>query len=160
MNDSHFFDTNILAYAFDRSDHVRWKACSRLVKEGFQQEGVSVVSNQVLAELFVVLTGKVAKPVSKDRAGRIVKSFVDSPSWNKVNYDAETVSQVSAYSEKMPNHFWDLLIAETMKAAGVRRIYTENVRDFRGIPWIEPINPMAIESRESRKKGEKKAQNN
>jgi len=70
VNDSHF-GTNILAYAFDRSDHARWNACSRLVKEGFQQEGLSVVSNQVLAELLVLLKGKLAKPVSKDRQDRL-----------------------------------------------------------------------------------------
>ena len=142
MSDSYFFDTNVLAYAFDKSDPTKWKTASALVKGGFE-DGGGVLSNQVLAELFVVLTQKVSKPIPKEEAAGIAKSFVDSASWTKVSYPSGTVARAAQDSAAMPNHFWELLIAGTMKEAGVKRVYTENLKDFAGIPWVEAVNPFA-----------------
>jgi len=141
MKDRYFFDTNIIAYAFDRSDRARWGACRKLVREGFQGESACFVSNQVLAELFVVLTTRVGEPVSREKASTIVRSFIDSTAWKKLNYDHGTVGR-AVMDSVSTSHFWDLLIAETMKEAGVKRIYTENARDFVDAPWVEPINPL------------------
>ena len=142
MSDSYFFDTDILAYAFDRSDPTKWKTASALVKGGFE-DGGGVLSNQVLAELFVVLTQKVSRPVPREEAAGKAKSFANSGSWTKVSYTSGTVAKAAQDSAAMPNHFWDLLIAETMKEAGVKRVYTENLKDFAGIPWVEAVNPFA-----------------
>lgn len=140
--DSRFFDTNVIACAFDRSNRAKWEICRGLVREGFQGGSSCFVSSQVLAELYVVLTTKVGKPVSRKKASTVVRSFIDSPSWTKLNYDHRTISRAFTDSVSTPTHSWDLLIAETMKEAGVKRIYTENVRDFKGMPWIEPVNPL------------------
>lgn len=59
------------------------------------------------------------------------------------SYDGGTAARASADSIVMGSHFWDLLMAETMKEAGMRTIYTENVRDFESIPWIEAVNPLS-----------------
>ena len=142
MTDSVFVDTNILAYAFDTSDPAKRQVCKKLVGDAFRGTAVCAVSNQVLAELFVVLTQKIAKPLSRAEAGTIVKGFADSQAWTKLTYDSETVSRASATAAGAPNQFWDLLIAETMREGGVRRIFTENVRDFREMAWIEAVNPL------------------
>lgn len=142
MKDSYFFDTNILAYAFDRSDRGKWEKCRRLVKDGFQGEKGCFVSNQVLAELFVVLTAKVRRPIPRLKAGVIVKSFIDSKTWKKVNYDHRTVVRALADASSTAVPFWDLLIAETMRDAGLKKIYTEDLRDFRRIPWVDAVNPL------------------
>jgi predicted nucleic acid-binding protein len=143
MKDRRLVDTNIIAYALDRSDKAKQGACRKIVEQGFQGESDLAVSSQVLAELFVVLTQKVARPITRQRASVIVRSFVDSAAWKKLSYDSATVARAVTDSISMPNHFWDLLVAETMKEGGVKRIYTENVRDFQGIPWVEAVNPMA-----------------
>lgn len=142
MKDRYFFDTNIIAYAFDKSDRAKWEKCRRLVMEGFQGESSCFVSNQVLAELFVVLTTKVGRPLSREKAGVIVRSFIDSPTWKKLNYHHLTVSRAATDSGSTAASFWDLLIAETMRDAGVRRIYTENLGDFKKISWVEAVNPL------------------
>jgi predicted nucleic acid-binding protein len=80
--------------------------------------------------------------VPPKKASTIVRSFIDSPSWTKLNYDHRTVSRAVADSGSTSAHFWDLLIAETMRDAGVKRIYTENVKDFEGVSWVEPVNPL------------------
>ncbi|MDG7012953.1 MAG: PIN domain-containing protein [Nitrososphaerota archaeon] len=160
MTDSAFVDTSILAYAFDTSDPAKRQVCKDLVEGAFSGAFVCAVSNQVLAELYVVLTQKIAKPLSRGRAGTIVKGFADSQAWTKLNYDSGTVSRAMATAAGVPNHFWDLLIAETMRDGGIRRIFTENVEDFRGMAWIEPVNPLVERTPElggKRRKGEARA---
>ncbi|MDG7008030.1 MAG: hypothetical protein JRN06_07275 [Nitrososphaerota archaeon] len=143
MSDRTFFDTNIIAYAFDRSERAKRLVCKELVDMVFSGESPGALSNQVLAELFVVLTQKVGKAVSKAKAGAIVRGLLDSSTWSKLDCDSGTVARAAADSATMPNHFWVLLIAETMRDGGVGRIYTENVSDFQGVPWIEAVNPFA-----------------
>jgi predicted nucleic acid-binding protein len=141
MKDRLFFDTSIIAYAFDKSEPRKRAVCKDLVRRAFDGDVDGFVSNQVLAELFVVLTQKVAKPLSRERAGTIVKSFADSASWEKLDYGTGTVARTADDSVTIRNPFWDLLIAETMREGKVKKICTENVRDFQGIPWVEPVDP-------------------
>ena len=142
---SFFFDTNILAYAFDQSEKKKRKICANLVRSAFQGESNSHLSNQILGELFVVLTKKVAKPLSKEEASTIVRGFIDSAKWKKVNYDHTTVRRALDDAENINVSFWDLLIAETMRDAGVIVLFTENIKDFGKVPWIKALNPIVPE---------------
>jgi predicted nucleic acid-binding protein len=137
-----FFDTNILAYAFDDSDPRRKEKCGGLVRAAFQGESICSVSNQVLGELFVVLTRHAKRTLSKEKAGIIVDGFIDSSKWKKLNYTHLTVKRALLDIETINTSFWDLLIAETMRDAKVRTIYTENEHDFAKIPWINVVNPL------------------
>lgn len=139
-----FVDTNILAYAFDESNEKYRKLCSEIVRDGFEGDAQYYLSNQVLSELFVVLTKHVGKPLSKERATIIVSGFVDSSKWKKLNYTHLTVKRVLQDLQTINTSFWDALIAETMREAGIRVVYTENERDFRKIPWIQVKNPLRI----------------
>ena len=139
-----FFDTNVLAYAFDESDEKRKKPCEKLVKAGFQGDAICYISNQVLGELFIVLTRHVTKPLSKEKASLIVRGLTDSTKWNKINYTHLTVKRVSDDLQTINTPFWDILISETMREAGVKTLYTENEKDFRKIPWIQVRNPMTM----------------
>ncbi len=143
-------DTNILAYAYDKSDPKRRKICERLVRSGFEGESPYCVSSQVLGELYVVLTRNVAKPLPKEEASLIVDAFVDSPKWGKLNYSHLTVKHALEDLRTINTSFWDIMIAETMKEAGVGTLYTENEKDFRKIPWVKVVNPFATESRTTR----------
>ena len=139
-----FVDTNILAYAYDRSDKRKRAICAKLIRSAFEGESNFFVSNQILAELFVVLTRKVANPLSSEDAGTIVRAFIDSQKWTKINYDFMTVRRALDDARNMGAYssFWDLLIAETMRDSGVKTIYTENLRHFEKIPWVNAVNPM------------------
>jgi len=141
MKDEIFFDTNIIAYAFDEFDPKKRKICEDLVEKTFKGEISGHISNQVLSELFVVLTRKMKKPVSKDIASTIVESLIDSEKWAKINYDHETVKKSLIQTKTTNTSFWDILIAETMRENGIVKIYTENEEDFKKIPGIKIINP-------------------
>jgi len=134
-------DTNILAYAYDKSDPKRRKVCEKLVRSGFEGLSPYYVSSQVLGELYVVLTRNVAKPLPKEEAGLIVGAFVESPKWGKLSYSHLTVKRALEDLRTINTSFWDIMIAETMKEAGVKTLYTENEKDFRKIPWVKVVNP-------------------
>ncbi len=137
-----FIDTNILAYAFDESDEKRRRPCADLVRAGFEGDAQYCISNQVLGELFMVLTKHVGSPISRERASVVVSGFVDSPKWKKVNYTHLTVKRALEDLQTINISFWDVLIAETMREAGIRTVYTENEKDFRRIPWVRTENPL------------------
>ena len=142
MSDEVFFDTNIIAFAFDRSDEKKRQPCQRLVRLGYQGDLSGCLSNQVLGELFEVLTKKVGRPLSKKVAGTIVRGFIDSPRWKKLNYSHLTVRKALDDVGIINASFWDVLIAETMRDSGVTKLYTENETDFRMFPWVEVLNPL------------------
>lgn len=101
------------------------------------------MSNQVLSELFVVLTNHVGKPLSREKAALIVLGFADSSRWKKLNYSHLTVKRAMQDLQIISTSFWDMLIAETVRDAGIRTVYTENEKGFRKIPWIQIKNPLA-----------------
>jgi predicted nucleic acid-binding protein len=113
------------------------------VRAGFEGNNACYVSNQVLSELFAVLTKHAKRPLSKEKASIIVNGFIDSSKWIKVNYTHFTVKRALLDLEMVDTSFWDLLIAETMREAKVRTIYTENERDFPKIPWVKVVNPLS-----------------
>lgn len=135
-----FFDTNVLVYAFDEAEPQKRSRCKKLVETVFEGNLLGVISNQVLAELFFVLTEKIEKPINKEKAQTIVEGFIESINWKKINYSINTVKKAtkSAVSKKI--HFWDALIAETMTENELFTIYTENAKDFKKIRNIKAIN--------------------
>jgi len=135
-----FFDTSILIYAYDKNEPKKQTIASELVKAIFDKEMIGYVSNQILSELYFVLTEK--KGMSKEDAETIVLSFLDSDSWTKVNYDAQTVKTTVKTAKTLAVIFWDILITETMKENGINKIYTEDEEHFKKIPGIKAINPL------------------
>lgn len=139
MADEIFFDTSIIVYAYDETEVEKRPICEEIVRNCFEGKFVGVISNQILSELFFVLTTK--KGVSKDDAQTIVDSLIKSENWIKVNYKVDTVKKSIVASKTINVLFWDILVAETMKENGINKIYTEDEDNFKKIPGIKTINP-------------------
>lgn len=140
MSDEIFYDTNILIYAYDKTQREKRRICKGLVAKVFEGKAIGVVSNQVLGELFEGLIGKLK--VHKEDAKSIVYGIIDSVNWRKINYNEETIRKAITIVVEFKAKFWDALIAETMKENGIVKIYTENEKDFKRIPGIKVINPL------------------
>ncbi len=134
MNDKpSFFDTNILVYAFDEAEPLKREKCEKHVLQVFNGQTKGIVSNQILAELFFVLTQRVRKPLDTENAARIILSILNSNNWIKLNYSVETVAKAAKLTAEKRTPFWDALIAETMLENQVFSIITENKKDFEKI---------------------------
>lgn len=142
MNDEMFYDTTILVYAHDEAEPQKRDLCKKLVEAVFKGESKGVVSNQILSELFSVLTSQMRIPLQADIAEKIVQDFIESTNWIKINYDVNTVKLAMSTSKFHKVPFWDVLIVETMKENGLEKIVTENEKDFKKIPGIKVINPL------------------
>ncbi|MBI4503898.1 MAG: PIN domain-containing protein, partial [Chloroflexi bacterium] len=75
-----FCDTNVIVYAYDLSAGVKRDRARHLL-ERLWQSGKGAVSVQVLQEVFVALTRKVAQPISTSDARVIV---ADMATWQTV----------------------------------------------------------------------------
>ena len=135
-----FFDTSVIVYAFDSSEVEKHSIALKLIEKAMN-EGNGVISSQVLLELYNVLTRFVTNPLSREDAERIIKDFVDAPSWRKLDYGVSTAVGAVETSVRLKTSIWDTLITETMKENNVYTIVSENEKDFKKIKGIRVINP-------------------
>lgn len=135
-------DTNILVYAYDTFDKKKHEKCRAIAEAAFRGDEKFAVSNQILAELFFVLTKKLKRPFLYEDAEAIVLGIADSINWIKINYTHETVKRAVTISKDFNISIWDSLIAVSALENEIKKIYTENTKDFRKITNINSINPI------------------
>jgi len=136
-----FIDTNILVYAFDRSEAKKNKKARQLIGKCFKGEVLLATSTQTLSEFFVVVTKKIQKPIAGSQASGIIRNIIDFKGFSILTIKPGTIVSAANACTETTAHYWDCLIAETMKENSVYRIYTENTKDFGKIGGIEVINP-------------------
>ncbi len=135
-------DTNILVYAYDRSEGSKHAACKRIIAEiwGGKREGA--VSVQNLSELYVGLTKKVTNPLDEKIAEEIIASIVRFTGWRVLEFNKHTVLSAARLSRACRAPYFDALLAATMQENGVDAIITEDEEHFSKIPGIEVVNPL------------------
>lgn len=142
MSDNKVFDTSVLVCAYNESEQYKRKRTIDAVARIFDGSEKGAISNQILGELFNVLTNQ-TKPfhMSKEEAEDLVNDFVSSNKWTKINYTGETVKAAMRVSKLYGTKFWDTLIVQTMWENDIDTIVTENEKDFKKIPGIKIVNP-------------------
>lgn len=133
-------DTNILCYALDTSDPVKRTIAADLLSQCWRSEIDLAVSVQNLAEFSIVMTEKVKNPVPDETVARFIHNIVSFDGWTIISYDAETILDAMNIQKTCSLHFWDALLAATMRQHTIETIYTENSH-FNKVPWIKAINP-------------------
>lgn len=141
MEDDCLYDTSILVYAFDTSDAKKHEICVNMINELVNSGKKAFISNQILGELFSVLTENITIPINKKLSSDIINDFIAAKSWIKLNYTYNTVRNATKTSDEHGIPFWDSVIAETMKENGINTIVTENVKDFKKVPGLKIVNP-------------------
>lgn len=131
-------DTNILVYAYDKSDLKKHKLAKEVVKAAWLTQS-GVLSIQNLAEFYSIITRKIQKPVSTSQAKQIILDL--SEGFEILKYSEQTI--ISAINNQMIYKipFWDSLIVATMEENSIDTIITENEKDFKKVEWLNVINP-------------------
>lgn len=137
---SAFFDTNILVYLFDSSAPEKRHRARALFRERAARDEV-LLSVQVLQELYVTLTRKLARPVRTDRAERLVRSFAALP---VVAVDAELVLAAVALARRNQLSLWDALIVVAAKAGGASELLSEDLQSGQIIEGLRVVNPFVM----------------
>ena len=134
-----FVDTNVLAYAHDRSEPAR-QSVAQAVLEQLWVDRTGVLSTQVLQELYVVATRKLDPPMRRAAARELVALYGE---WPVVQVDVALVVSASELEERHTLSFWDALIVEAARRAGATRLLTEDLQHGRRIGGVSIENPFA-----------------
>ena len=126
MSAKTFVDTNILVYAHDIDDRLKHDRAGDALRE-LWNDGTGLLSPQVLQEFYVNVTRKIATPLAKDVARRVVSAYaiwcVDVTSADEVVHGAGYLSRGCASIDNLDVH------ASTEQSVGLIELVGGEVRD-------------------------------
>lgn len=137
MTSRSFVDTNVAVYAVDFHERERTKqqiAADLLAEDPDQL----VVSTQVLQEYYVVVTRKLAKPMTEEQAAASVRSLSKLA---VVGIDRPLVLSAIDTSREAQISLWDAMVIEAAREAGCSRVLTEDLSDGQEIRGVRVENP-------------------
>jgi predicted nucleic acid-binding protein len=137
MNDRVFFDTNVLVYLFDEDSPEKQSRARDLFNER-ARSGQVVLSPQVLQELYVTVTRKLARPVSPEDALAAVTHFT---SFLLVPVDGATVLRAIRLHQSDSLSFWDALVIQAALEGSCTRVFSEDMQNARRFGNLVIENP-------------------
>jgi predicted nucleic acid-binding protein len=134
-----FVDTNVLVYALDEDQGKRHETARALVEELWETEQ-GVLSTQVLQELYVTLTRKLRRPMTRPRARAVIERYAAWPTYQVTPDDIVTASELE---QRHSLSFWDALIIVAAQRVHATRLVTEDMQADRSFGDIRIFNPFA-----------------
>jgi predicted nucleic acid-binding protein len=132
-----FVDTNIFIYALDERQDERHEAAAQIL-EGLWESREGVVSTQVLQELYVNLTRKLRKPMTRSRARAVVERYA---AWPVHQVTTEDILTASELEQRHTLAFWDALVVVAAQRMGAERLLTEDLQAGRSFGGVRIENP-------------------
>jgi predicted nucleic acid-binding protein len=137
-----FVDTNILVYAFDASAGKKYTQASQLI-QALWENGNGCLSIQVLQELYVNITRKIANPVDSSTAKQII---ADLSQWRMHTPDSSNLLRAIDLLNKYKLSFWDAMVVESAISLGCKQLISEDFTHGRRFGDIQVINPFIDET--------------
>ena len=134
-----FVDTDVFVYLFDAQDPARQRR-ARDVVAGLARYKALVLSAQVLSELYVTVTRKLAEPLPPEQALRALANLAVYP---VVTVDAALVQRAASRSASESISHWDALIVEAAIEAGADTVYSEDLQPGSGYRGVTVVDPFA-----------------
>ena len=135
-----FVDTNVLVYAFDKSNSAKKRVAQRLMNQLMEEDRLRV-STEVLQELFVTLTRKVSRVCSCEEALAVLE---DLAAWPLMVVDYAAIRAAVGLAGQAKLSFWDALVVVAAARAGAAVLYTEDLNDGQDILGVRICNPFAV----------------
>ena len=136
-----FIDTNVLVYRVDH-DSPRQRAIADGVLTTSAEDAL-VISTQVLQEFYVVVTRKLARPLSPAEALRYVGYLC---ALEVVPSDSSFVRDAIERSQRHQLSLWDALIVQAAVTAKCQRILSEDLQDGVEYDGVRIENPFATDT--------------
>jgi predicted nucleic acid-binding protein len=131
-------DTNVVAYAYDRSEPVKQRA-ALAVLSSLVAGSKGALSVQVLAELFVVLTRKLAAPLVAAEAYEIVQNYMQS--WTMLDHTPLIVLEAARGVRDYQFNYWDAQIWAAARLNQIDTILSEDFNTGAMIEGVRFVNP-------------------
>lgn len=146
MTEKIFVDTNVLVYVYDtghatkREAATAWLAC-------LWREQTGRTSVQVLNELNVTLTRKLARPMNADEAWDVVRSLM---AWDPLPIDRNLLLRAREVAQRYRISWWDSLIVAAAQLQDCNVLLTEDLQSgmmFGGVTVQNPFDATVQEPR-------------
>jgi predicted nucleic acid-binding protein len=140
MNDEpsyQFIDTNILVYAHDISAGAKHERAKRLMRHLWGTQ-TGCVSIQVLQELYVTLTHKVAMPLGEEAVQQII---TDLSFWRVHTPNAQDVLGAISLRRRYGISFWDAMILWSAAQLGCHMLWSEDLNRGQMYAGVQVVNP-------------------
>jgi predicted nucleic acid-binding protein len=138
MTDKIFVDTNVLVYAYDRSEPEKQKRALEVL-DRLVMTRAGVISTQVLAEFFVAVTRKIVAPLSvSDGYGRI-KNYLQA--WTVVDLTGLIVLEAARGVRDHQFNFWDAQIWATARLNQIPVVFSEDFNVAAVTEGVQFVNP-------------------
>jgi len=128
-------DTNLLIYSIDTDAGPRHEQARDLMDA--LADGDCVLTLQALAEFFYAATRKSKMPAAE--AAALVHDWMEL--FPVAVADGRTLREAIALRNEHGFGFWDALLVEAARAAGVTRLLTEDMQDGRRVGALLLENP-------------------
>ena len=132
-----FCDTNVVVYAYDISAGAKHERARQLLLR-LWNEGSGATSIQVLQELFVTLTRKVARPLDTRTAREIVSDLSTWPVVRPTQLDVLAAIDVTA---RWQISFWDAMIVTAAQRASASVLWSEDLNANQQFDTLVVRNP-------------------
>ncbi len=142
-----FVDTNILVYAYDRTQEAKWKRASAFLEDLWASREATL-SIQVLQEFFHIVTRKLPHPLTQREARAIVG---DLSRWPHHRPGAADVLGAIDLQEELKISFWDAMIVHSARRMGCSVLWTEDLNDgqsYAGVLVRDPFTDVVMDNGE------------
>jgi predicted nucleic acid-binding protein len=133
-----FVDTNVLVYAYDRSEPEKQRLAFTLL-DRLAITKVGMISTQVLAEFFVSVTRKIAAPLSAGDAYQRVSNYLQS--WTVLDMTGMVVLEAVRGVRDHQLSFWDAQIWAVAKLNQAPVVFSEDFSDGQVVEGVRFVNP-------------------
>lgn len=141
MNGSIFVDTNVLVYAYDRSEPIK-QARAIEVLDRLVGAGRGVISSQVLGEFFVAATRKITAHLRAEQVMRCVENY--AAAWKVLSVNDLVVIEAVRGVRDHRFSYYDAQIWATALLNQIQVVFSEDFNPSR-IEGVQVVNPFADE---------------
>ena len=135
MSGRTFVDTNVLVYAADTADPNKQDLARAALRVRARE---IVLSTQVLAEFYVVVTRRLATPMTEPDAAEAVVQLARRP---VIAINKELVADAIGIARDARISYWDAQIVAAARAAGCETILTEDLQAGATVAGTRIENP-------------------
>jgi len=138
MTGKYLVDTNVLVYAYDRSEPAK-QVKALEVLDSLARDGNGLLSPQILAEFFSVVTKKISAPLSVDQGYTSLGNYLQF--WDIVDLTGAVVLEAARGVKDHQLAFWDSLIWAIARMNQVPVILSEDFSHNSVVEGVRFINP-------------------
>jgi predicted nucleic acid-binding protein len=141
MSDNILIDTNLLVYAYDRSEPEK-QARALEVLDRLSRKNQGTLSTQVLSEFFVTVVYKLPAPLSIEQAIVRLQNYLIS--WKVLQVTGQVILEAARGVRDHQLNFWDSQIWATAHLNQIPVIFSEDFTNGRVIEGVRYINPFEL----------------